>query len=123
MSEWQRRRLANWSAATFHEVVLSWNRWLNRPAGTWRLQRPVFNEILLRRREPAVATKSILWPIAGFDGDLTELPAAQVAEAARRWRDRGGVRLQDRVCASGRTQALRPGKPPRVSTSDLATGR
>lgn len=51
-----------------------------------------FNEILRRRAATAVATKSILAYRGGFDGDLTEPPAAQVAEAAKRWRDRGGVR-------------------------------
>lgn len=71
-----------------------------------------FNEILRRRAATAVATKSILAYRGGFDGDLTEPPAAQVAEAAKRWRDRGGVRLQDRVLLRfGLHQALRLGKP------------
>lgn len=38
-----------------------------------------FNEILRRRAATAVATKSILAYRGGFDGDLTEPPAAQVA--------------------------------------------
>jgi uncharacterized protein len=60
----------------------------------------------------AVATKSILAYRGGFDGDLTEPSASQVAEAAGRWRDRGGIRLQDRVLLRfGLHQALRLGKP------------
>ncbi len=71
-----------------------------------------FEEILHRRAAAAVGTKSILAYRGGFDGDLTEPPAAQVAEAANRWRDRGGVRLQDRVLLRfGLHQALRLGKP------------
>lgn len=81
-----------------------------------------FNEILRRRAATAVATKSILAYRGGFDGDLTEPPAAQVAEAAKRWRDRGGVRLQDRVLLRfGLHQAL-PWASRCSSTSDLATG-
>ncbi|OSC39765.1 amidohydrolase family protein [Mycobacterium decipiens] len=71
-----------------------------------------FEEILHRRAATAVGTKSILAYRGGFDGDLTEPPAAQVAEAAKRWRDGGGVRLQDRVLLRfGLHQALRLGKP------------
>ncbi len=71
-----------------------------------------FEEILHRRTANAVGTKSILAYRGGFDGDLTEPPAAQVAEAANRWRDSGGVRLVDRTLLRfGLHQALRLGKP------------
>ncbi len=71
-----------------------------------------FEEILHRRAATAVGTKSILAYRGGFDGDLTEPSAAEVAEAAARWRDSGGVRLEDRVLLRfGLHQALRVGKP------------
>jgi len=71
-----------------------------------------FEEILHRRAATAVGTKSILAYRGGFDGDLSEPSAKQVAEAAGRWRERGGVRLQDRVLLRfGLHQALRLGKP------------
>ncbi|WAJ42709.1 amidohydrolase family protein [Mycobacterium sp. Aquia_216] len=71
-----------------------------------------FEEILHERAAGAVGTKSILAYRGGFDGDLTEPRAAEVSSAARRWRDRGGTRLQDRVLLRfGLHQALRLGKP------------
>jgi predicted TIM-barrel fold metal-dependent hydrolase len=71
-----------------------------------------FREILHRRAAGAVGTKSILAYRGGFDGDLTEPSAAQVAEAAARWRDRGGTRLDDRVLLRfGLHEALGVGKP------------
>ncbi len=71
-----------------------------------------FEEILHRRAANAVATKSILAYRGGFDGELTEPAAAQVAEAASRWRDSGGNRLVDRTLLRfGLHQALRLGKP------------
>jgi uncharacterized protein len=71
-----------------------------------------FEEILQRRAATAVGTKSILAYRGGFDGDLTEPSPSQVAEAAGRWRDRGGTRLRDRVLLRfGLHQALRLGKP------------
>ncbi len=71
-----------------------------------------FEDILDRRTATAVGTKSILAYRGGFDGDLSEPPAAQVIEAASRWRDRGGARLQDRVLLRfGLHAALRLGKP------------
>jgi uncharacterized protein len=71
-----------------------------------------FEEILHRRVATAVATKSILAYRGGFDGDLTEPSAAEVATAAARWRDNGGTRLADRVLLRfGLHQALRVGKP------------
>jgi predicted TIM-barrel fold metal-dependent hydrolase len=71
-----------------------------------------FEEILHRRAAAAAGTKSILAYRGGFDGDLTEPPLSQVAEAASRWRDRGGIRVQDRVLLRfGLHQALRLEKP------------
>jgi predicted TIM-barrel fold metal-dependent hydrolase len=71
-----------------------------------------FTEILHQRAATAVGTKSILAYRGGFDGDLTEPSASQVADAASRWRDAGGVRLEDRVLLRfGLHQALRLGKP------------
>jgi predicted TIM-barrel fold metal-dependent hydrolase len=71
-----------------------------------------FEDILRGRAVGAVGTKSILAYRGGFDGDLTEPPASQVAEAAARWRDDGGTRLQDRILLRfGLHQALRLGKP------------
>lgn len=71
-----------------------------------------FREILHRRAAKAVGTKSILAYRSGFEGDLTEPTGAQVAEAAARWRDRGGSRLDDRVLLRfGLHEALRVGKP------------
>lgn len=71
-----------------------------------------FTEILHRRMHAAVATKSILAYRGGFAGDLSEPAAHDVATAATRWRDSGGVRLTDRVLLRfGLHQALRLGKP------------
>ena len=59
-----------------------------------------------------MGTKSVLAYRGGFDGDLTEPSAAEVATAAARWRDSGGIRLTDRVLLRfGLHQALRVGKP------------
>ncbi|BBY08814.1 hypothetical protein MNVI_41320 [Mycobacterium noviomagense] len=71
-----------------------------------------FEEILHRRAATAVGTKSILAYRGGFDGDLSEPSAQQVAGAAATWRDSGGVRLQDWVLLRfGLHHALRLGKP------------
>ena len=71
-----------------------------------------FEEILHRRAATAVGTKSILAYRGGFDGDLTEPSAAEVATAAARWRDNGGTRLADRILLRfGLHEALRVGKP------------
>ncbi|OBH08838.1 amidohydrolase family protein [Mycobacterium sp. E3247] len=71
-----------------------------------------FDDILQRRAATAVGTKSILAYRGGFDGDLSEPPAAMVAEAADRWRESGGTRLRDRVLLRfGLHRALRLGKP------------
>ena len=71
-----------------------------------------FEEILAGQATTAVATKSILAYRGGFDGDLSEPSRSEVAEAAARWRDNGGVRVTDRVLLRfGLYQALRLGKP------------
>lgn len=71
-----------------------------------------FEQILRRRMRTAVGTKSVLAYRSGFDGDLTEPSAAEVASAAARWRDGGGRRLTDRVLLRfGLHEALRVGKP------------
>ena len=71
-----------------------------------------FREILTRRAQGAVATKSVLAYRGGFDGDLSQPSERDVAEAATRWRDAGGVRLTDRVLLRfGIHEALRLGKP------------
>lgn len=71
-----------------------------------------FEEILARRAATAVGTKSILAYRGGFDGDLSEPSATDVAAAAARWREHGATRLQDRVLLRfGLHQALRLGKP------------
>ena len=72
----------------------------------------VFREILWDRAQSAVATKSILAYRYGFDTDLSEPSGAEVADAARRWRATGGVRLSDPVLLRfGVHEALRLGKP------------
>jgi predicted TIM-barrel fold metal-dependent hydrolase len=71
-----------------------------------------FEGILAERARTAVATKSILAYRGGFEGDLSEPSPSEVAEAASRWRDSGGVTLTDRVLLRfGLYQALRLGKP------------
>jgi predicted TIM-barrel fold metal-dependent hydrolase len=71
-----------------------------------------FDEILAARTATAVGTKSVLAYRGGFDGDLSEPAPAEVADAARRWRDAGGVRVTDRVLLRfGLHRALRVGKP------------
>ena len=103
--------LAELSGGRAHEVVRL-EQVAERAARTPGDYAPAFCEILSGRAATAVATKSILAYRGGFDGDLTEPSASQVAEAAVRWRDRGGVRLDDRVLLRfGLHQALRLGKP------------
>ena len=71
-----------------------------------------FREILWRRADGAVATKTVLAYRGGFDGDLSQPSQHEVAEAAVRWRAAGGVRLTDRVLLRfGIHEALRLGKP------------
>ena len=71
-----------------------------------------FERILTERAATAIGTKSILAYRGGFQGDLSEPAATEVAEAAARWRDAGGTRCTDRVLLRfGLYQALRLGKP------------
>lgn len=71
-----------------------------------------FRRILHERTATAVATKTVLAYRGGFDGDLSEPEPGEVADAAARWRDAGGVRLTDRVLLRfGVHEALRLGKP------------
>jgi uncharacterized protein len=72
----------------------------------------IFDDHLQRRAASAVATKSILAYRGGFDGDLSEPTPTEVADAADRWRDRGGGRLTDRVLLRfGLHRALALGRP------------
>ena len=71
-----------------------------------------FRRILHERSTTAVATKTVLAYRGGFDGDLSEPEPGEVAGAAARWRDAGGVRLTDRVLLRfGVHEALGLGKP------------
>ncbi len=104
-------QLAEWSGSRAHEVVRL-EQVAEQAAHASGDYASAFNEILHRRAAPAVGTKSILAYRGGFDGDLTEPSATEVAEAAARWRDSGGVGLEDRVLLRfGVHQALRVGKP------------
>lgn len=104
-------RLADLSGGQAHEVVRLEQvaEEAARAAGDYA---SAFAEILHRRAANAVGTKSILAYRGGFCGDLSQPAAADVAEAARRWRDSGGVRLTDwTLLRFGLHQALRLGKP------------
>lgn len=71
-----------------------------------------FDDLLWQQTRAAVGTKSVLAYRGGFVGDLSDPSPADVAEAAARWRDRGGTRLTDRVLLRfGLHRALRLGKP------------
>lgn len=71
-----------------------------------------FTEMLHERATTAVATKSIMAYRGGFVGELSEPSAAEVAEAARQWRDSGESRLTDRILLRfGLFEGLRLGKP------------
>lgn len=71
-----------------------------------------FREILQGRTQSAVATKTILAYRSGFDIDLSPPSEHDVARAAQRWRDAGGVRLTDPILLRfGVHEALRLGKP------------
>jgi predicted TIM-barrel fold metal-dependent hydrolase len=103
--------LRDWSGNRAHEVVRL-EQVAEQAARAPGDYASAFEEILHRRAATAVGTKSILAYRGGFDGDLSEPSAAQVAEAAGRWRDGGGTRLRDRVLLRfGLHQALRLGKP------------
>jgi hypothetical protein len=104
-------QLAAWSGGRAHEVVRL-EQVAEQAAQAPRDYASAFEEILHRRAATAVGIKSILAYRGGFDGDLSEPPLNEVAEAAARWRDRGGVRLDDRVLLRfGLHQGLRLGKP------------
>ena len=104
-------QLAEWSGGRAHEVVRL-EQVAEQAAHAPGDYASAFAEILHRRAAAAAGTKSILAYRGGFDGDLTEPSAAEVTEAAARWRDSGGVRLDDRVLLRfGLHQALRLGKP------------
>ena len=71
-----------------------------------------FRDMLCARTTSAVATKTILAYRSGFDIDLSAPSEPEVAAAAQRWRDGGGVRLVDPVLLRfGVHEALRLGKP------------
>jgi predicted TIM-barrel fold metal-dependent hydrolase len=104
-------QLAEWSGGRVHEVVRL-EQVAEQAAQASGDYASAFEEILHRRAATAVGTKSILAYRGGFDGELTEPSAAEVVQAAARWRDRGGVRLADRVLLRfGLHQGLRVGKP------------
>ena len=95
--------LTRWSASS---------RWPSRPRRRPGTTRRHSRRSCAGARPRAVGTKSILAYRGGFDGDLTEPSAARGRRGGRRWRDRGGVRLTDRVLLRfGLHQALRLGKP------------
>ncbi len=103
--------LADWSGNRAHEVIRL-EQVAEQAARAPGDYAAAFDEILHRRAATAVGTKSILAYRGGFNGDLSEPSAAQVAEAAGRWRDNGGTRLTDRVLLRfGLHRALRLGKP------------
>jgi predicted TIM-barrel fold metal-dependent hydrolase len=104
-------QIAEWSGGRAHEVVRLEQvaEEAARASGDYA---SAFEEILHQRATTAVGTKSILAYRGGFEGDLTEPSGVEVADAAERWRDRGGVRLEDRVLLRfGLHQGLRLGKP------------
>lgn len=71
-----------------------------------------FRELLIRRARPAIATKSILAYRTGFGIDLSAPSDREVAAAAQRWRDAGGMRVAEPVLVRfGLHEALRLGKP------------
>jgi uncharacterized protein len=102
--------MAEFSAGRVHEVVRLEHVAEQAVADTGGYA-DAFDEHLHRRVGTAVATKSILAYRGGFDGDLSDPTPKEVADAAARWRDRGG-RLTDRVLLRfGLHRALRLGKP------------
>ncbi|BBZ69671.1 amidohydrolase family protein [Mycobacterium paraseoulense] len=104
-------RMAELSGGRAHEVVRL-EEVAEQAARTPGDYAAAFDDILQRRAASAVGTKSILAYRGGFEGDLSEPSAGQVAEAAGRWRDDGGIRLRDRVLLRfGLHRALRLGKP------------
>ncbi|MBV8930665.1 MAG: amidohydrolase family protein, partial [Mycobacteriaceae bacterium] len=103
--------VARYSGARAHEVIRL-EQIAEQAAHASGDYAQAFDEILNLRAATAIATKSVLAYRGGFDGDLSEPAPAQVAQAAARWRDHGGVRLTDRVLLRfGLYRALRLGKP------------
>ncbi|GFG65123.1 hypothetical protein MKUB_26130 [Mycobacterium kubicae] len=103
--------LADLSGSAAHEVVRL-EQVAEQAAQTSGDYAAAFEEILGHRAATAVGTKSILAYRGGFDGDLTEPSPGQVAAAAQRWREEGGVGLRDRILLRfGLHQALRLGMP------------
>lgn len=104
-------QLSQWSGRRAYEVVRL-EQVAEQAAQAAGDYAAAFEEILHQRVAGAVGTKSILAYRGGFDRDLSDPPAALVAEAARRWRDVGGTRVSDPVLLRfGLHQALRLGKP------------
>jgi len=99
------------SGAQTHEIVRL-EQVAEQAAATPGDYADAFREILWRRADCAVATKSVLAYRGGFEGELTQPSEAEVTTAAARFRDAGGVRLTDRVLLRfGLHEALRLGKP------------
>ena len=104
-------QIAEWSGRRAHEVIRL-EQVAEQAAVLPGDYATAFEQILRQRAATAVGTKSILAYRGGFEGDLSEPSAAEVSAAAARWRDRGGIRLTDRVLLRfGLHQALRLGKP------------
>jgi predicted TIM-barrel fold metal-dependent hydrolase len=103
--------MSRYSGGRSHEVIRL-EEIAEQAASTPGDYAQTFQDILDRRVRTAVATKSILAYRGGFDGDLSAPTEGEVADAAGRFRDSGGVRLTDRVLLRyGLHQALRLGKP------------
>ncbi|MDQ0379782.1 amidohydrolase family protein [Amycolatopsis thermophila] len=87
------------SGGRAHEVVRleALAEELARENVTGRDYADAFTARLSARTENAVGTKSILAYRTGFDIDLTAPEPAEVVQAASRWLDSGGERLDDEV--------------------------
>lgn len=104
-------QLSEWSSRRAYEVVRL-EQVAEQAAQADGDYASAFEEILRRRAARAVGTKSILAYRGGFDRDLSEPSSKEVAEAAARWRDQGGIRCSDPVLLRfGLHRALRLGKP------------
>lgn len=98
------------SGGTGHEIVRL-EQVAEQAAASGGDYAETFRALLHSRAAGAVATKTVLAYRGGFEGDLGQPDAGEVAEAAARWRDVGG-RLTDRVLLRfGIHEALRLGKP------------
>jgi uncharacterized protein len=104
-------QIAEWSGHRAHEVIRL-EQVAEQAAALPGDYATAFEQVLRQRAATAVGTKSILAYRAGFEGDLSEPSSAEVSAAAARWRDRGGLRLTDRVLLRfGLHEALKLGKP------------